>query len=85
MAVDLARAGLGVALAQRMLAAPDLDRGDLVCLSQIALPLGHPYALVSPPAKAAKREVIALRRWLGEAGSDPVGGVTGMSGEVVDQ
>ena len=67
LAVDLARAGLGVALAQRMLATPDLERGDLLCLSQITLPLGHPYALVSPPAKAAKREVTALRHWLGAA------------------
>lgn len=67
LALDLARGGLGVALAQRMMAGPDLAEGRLVCLSQVSIPLGHPYGLASPRARSRKREVLALTAWL----SDP--------------
>lgn len=66
LALDLARGGLGVALAQRMMAGPDLAEGRLVCLSEVSVPLGHPYCLASPRAKSRKREVQALTAWLSE-------------------
>ena len=67
LALDMARAGLGVALGQRMLAQDDLSAGRLVTLSQVALPLGHPYALVTPRLKAERRGIGALARWLVQA------------------
>lgn len=60
LAVDLAREGLGVALAQRMLAAEDLAAGRLVVLSPISLGLGHPYCLVHPHSKARKRNLAVV-------------------------
>lgn len=64
LVLDLAREGLGVALAQRMLAARDLAEGRLVALSDVTLPLGHPYCLAWPQGKAGKRDVVALVGWL---------------------
>ena len=64
LAVDMAREGLGVALAQRMLAASDLAAGRLVSMSSITLGLGHPYCLVHPRSKARKRNLTAVFDWL---------------------
>jgi LysR family transcriptional regulator, glycine cleavage system transcriptional activator len=58
--IDMARAGLGVALGQRMMAQDDLLSGRLVTLSDIAIPLGHTYFLACPRSKARKRAVLAL-------------------------
>lgn len=60
LAIDMARQGLGVALAQRMLAAEDLASGALVPLSPLTMDLGHPYALIHPRAKANKRTLRAV-------------------------
>lgn len=67
LALDLAREGLGVALAQRMLAAQDLAEGRLVALSPVTIDLGHPYCLVHPHSKARKRALVALLDWLGQS------------------
>ena len=67
LALDMAREGIGVALAQRMLAASDLAEGRLVALSPVSLPLGHPYCLAYPRSKARKRDLIALASWLSKA------------------
>lgn len=64
LVIDMARQGLGVALAQRMLAADDLASGALVALSPLTIPLGHPYALINPHAKSDKRSLRALLAWL---------------------
>lgn len=64
LALDMACAGLGVALAQRMLGAPDLAAGRLIALSPLHLDLGHPYCLVHPHSKARKRSLAALIDWL---------------------
>lgn len=64
LVLDLAREGLGVALAQRMMAARDLADGRLVALSDVTLPLGHPYCLACPQGKTGKRDVVALVGWL---------------------
>jgi len=67
LVLDLAREGLGVALAQRMLAASDLASGQLVAVSQVTLNLGHPYCLAYPRSKARKRELLAVTGWLTDA------------------
>lgn len=64
LAVDMAAAGLGVALAQRMLAGADLASGRLVPVSALTLDLGHPYCLVHPHGKSHKRSLSALFDWL---------------------
>lgn len=60
LVLDMARAGLGVALGQRLLAQDDLAAGRLVALSGLSLPLGRPYGLVWPRARGGKRQVMAL-------------------------
>lgn len=62
--LDLACAGLGVALAQRMMAERDLAEGRLVVLSDVTLPLGHPYFLAVPQVKTRKRALALLADWL---------------------
>ena len=64
LALDLAREGLGVALAQRMLGAADLAEGRLIAPSPITIDLGHPYCLVHPHSKARKRSLLAVLGWL---------------------
>ena len=64
LALDLAVRGIGVALGQRHMGADDLKSGRLVVLDERALPLGHPYCLVYPPAKARKAGLIDLVTWL---------------------
>ena len=64
LALDLAVRGLGVALGQRHMGADDLAAGRLVVLDERPLPLGHPYCLVYPPAKARKAGLIDLVNWL---------------------
>lgn len=63
LAIDMARAGLGVALGQRMLAGGH-ERGDLVTLSPQTLDLGHPYCLVHPHSKTRKRALALVFDWL---------------------
>jgi LysR family glycine cleavage system transcriptional activator len=60
LVLDMAREGLGVALGQALLAQDDLAAGRLVALSDVALPLGRPYALIWPRATAGKRHLSAL-------------------------
>jgi len=68
LAVDLALAGAGVALGQRLLAERDLAEGRLRAPFPITLPLTHPYCLVYPHAKAEKRIVMqVVDRLLAEA------------------
>lgn len=67
IALDLARDGIGVTLGQRMLADDDLKAGRLVALSDIAIPLGHPYSLVHPISKMRKAGLRNLIAWLVES------------------
>jgi LysR family glycine cleavage system transcriptional activator len=64
LSLDLARDGVGVALGQAMLAADDLAAGRLIRLSDVALPLGHPYSLVHPLSKTRKAGLRHLLDWL---------------------
>ncbi|MEI6799573.1 MAG: LysR substrate-binding domain-containing protein [Pseudomonadota bacterium] len=78
LALDMAREGLGVALAQRMLGAADLAAGHLVALSPVCLDLGYPYCLAYPPSKARKRGLMGLVAFLGSAAQaldSPDGGI----------
>jgi len=67
LVIDMAREGLGVALAQQMLAATDLAAGHLVPLSEVTLDLGHPYCLAWPRSKARKKDLLAVANWLSAA------------------
>lgn len=64
LVLDMAREGLGVALGQALLAQDDLAGGRLLALSDVTLPLGHPYGLVWPHARAGKRHLAGLVEWL---------------------
>lgn len=64
LAIDMARQGLGVALAQRMLDADDLASGALLPLSPLTMDLGHPYCLIHPHAATSERNLRAVIAWL---------------------
>lgn len=57
LGLDLAKAGLGVVLGQRIVADADLASGSLVALSDIAMSLGRPYCIAFPAAKRHKRHL----------------------------
>ncbi len=67
LALEMARQGLGVALAQNLMAGADIAAGRLMALSPLTLALGHPYGLAYPRSKGHKRQLLALAAWLGEA------------------
>lgn len=71
LAIDLAAAGAGVALGQRILAGDDIAKGRLVAPFGQALPLGHPYCAVHAHAKAQKPAIRTLVDWAARsAGAD---------------
>ncbi len=57
-------AGLGVALLPQFLIRGELDRGELVVLSERAVVSDMGYYLVTPEAKTDYAPVVALREWL---------------------
>ncbi len=70
LVLDMAREGLGIALGQALLAQDDLAAGRLVALSDVALPLGHAYALVWPQARSGKKHLTELVKVLQAAASE---------------
>lgn len=65
LAIDFARRGLGIALAQRHLAEEELKAKRLIAVSEDALPLGQDYCALYPPAKARRaglQELVAYLR-----------------------
>jgi len=64
LAVDLAAAGCGIALGQRMLARDELADGRLVAPFTQALALGHDYCAVHPHSRTGKRVVSAFLGWI---------------------
>jgi len=63
-ALDLARGGLGVALAQGLFCADDLEAGRLVIVGD-ALQLASPYCLTVPKRSHHRPVVVAFREWFG--------------------
>jgi LysR family glycine cleavage system transcriptional activator len=63
LAIDLAAAGAGIALGQRLLAGDEIANGRLVAPFGQAVPLGHPYCAVHAHAKAQKPAVRAFVDW----------------------
>jgi DNA-binding transcriptional LysR family regulator len=63
LAVDLALAGRGFALGQRLLAREELAEGRLVAPFELGLPLGHDYCAVHPHSRGDKRVVRAFLDW----------------------
>ncbi len=64
LAIDLAQAGLGVALAQRVYVADLLRDGALVCPITCYLPFEAPYVLNLPSRRAERPYVRAFCAWL---------------------
>lgn len=64
LALQLARAGLGVALGQLALAREDLEAGALVRLDPDALPIGHPYCAATQPNQRRRASLLALLEML---------------------
>ena len=60
LALDFARDGIGVSLGQKEMAFDDIEKGRLVVLSEVTLPLGHPYSLIIPASKRRKMGVKAI-------------------------
>jgi DNA-binding transcriptional LysR family regulator len=56
----VARAGLGVALVQRRMAAPFLASGALALLHPAEMPMPVPYVAVLPAARGRRPDVQAL-------------------------
>lgn len=65
-AVELARYGLGIALAQGMLASEALEKRQLIRPAAGALPLARAYFLTCPSRSLHRPIVAALRRWLAD-------------------
>ena len=63
-------AGLGLALLPRFLIRSELDRGELVVLSDEAMTSDMGYYLATPEAKRDYAPVVALREWLLETIAD---------------
>ncbi len=63
LAIDLAVAGAGIALGQRLLAGDEIANGRLVAPFGQSIPLGHPYCAVHAHAKAQKPAVRAFVDW----------------------
>ncbi|KUY54620.1 MULTISPECIES: LysR substrate-binding domain-containing protein [unclassified Burkholderia] len=64
LAITMARSGLGIALAQKLLAQADLETGRLIALSTHSIQLGHPYCAFVPRMKAERPELRRLVRLL---------------------
>ncbi len=64
VAIDLAKAGCGIALGQPMLAAPELAAGDLVAPFSHRLPLQYDYCAVHTRANDRNPTIRAFVAWL---------------------
>ena len=64
--LEMAIAGMGVALAQSTLVSSDLAEGRLIRLFSISIPVELSFFLVGPPATFEKPKVKAFRAWLHE-------------------
>lgn len=64
LALEAAADGLGVTLAMPLLAAGELERGDVKIAFPQALDLGRSYYAVTSQASLARPEVAAFREWL---------------------
>jgi LysR family transcriptional regulator, glycine cleavage system transcriptional activator len=64
LAIQAAVAGVGVALLPRFLITGELDRGELIVLSEKTVKTELAYYLVTPETRADYAPVIAFRDWL---------------------
>ncbi|WP_293382938.1 LysR substrate-binding domain-containing protein [Phenylobacterium sp.] len=71
LAIELARAGLGVSLARRLLVEADLAEGALVRLGEVEIPARSAYHLVWNPASTKHPEIALFLAWIGEALASP--------------
>jgi LysR family glycine cleavage system transcriptional activator len=64
--LEMAIAGMGVALAQSTLVSSDLAEGRLIRLFSVSIPVELSFFLVGPPATFEKPKVNGFRAWLHE-------------------
>ena len=62
-ALDLALGGLGVALAQGIFCAPQVEDGELVVAVNHVLKLGNPYCITIPRRSTQRSVVAAFKEW----------------------
>ncbi|WP_413989132.1 LysR substrate-binding domain-containing protein [Labrys okinawensis] len=62
-ALDLARGGLGVALAQGIFCASLVEDGELMVVTNHVLELGNPYSITIPRRSASRSVVAAFKTW----------------------
>jgi LysR family glycine cleavage system transcriptional activator len=70
--IRAASSGQGVALVTEALAAPELECGGLVAVTDAAWPQEFAYWLVSPQAGADQPKVAAFRHWLLAESAQPI-------------
>ena len=70
LALEAAADGLGVTLATPLLAAGELERGDVRIAFTQALPLGRSYYAVTSQSAVQRPEVAAFREWLQREGAN---------------
>ncbi len=66
VALEMAEAGTGLVLGQRLLAADSIASGDLVCPLDIGLELQSPYCLIVPTGRIERPYVREFVSWLRE-------------------
>lgn len=66
MALSAAQAGLGVAIADVVLAHAAIQSGQLVVPIRKPVPTGFSYYLVRPPEMRRRREVVIVEDWISE-------------------
>jgi LysR family glycine cleavage system transcriptional activator len=64
LAIDLATAGNGIALGQKMLAKDEIANGLLVAPFSTSLPLGYAYCAVHPHSRSGSRPVGLFIDWM---------------------
>lgn len=72
MAINMAAAGLGVALCQRLMASQPIAEGRLIAACDLSLAQNQPYCLTIPQRSASRPVVAAFRDWLVQACVDAV-------------
>ncbi len=66
VALEMAAAGTGIVLGQRLLASDAIASGELVCPLNLGLELQSPYCLIIPTARTERPDVKAFIGWLKE-------------------
>ena len=73
LAIDMAVAGMGVALGQEALAAADIRSGRLIAVSDVRLSMPNPYTIVTPRSARRKKRLTRMVDALVRVATPPKG------------